>query len=175
MTFRAWATAGAAILVVLTPLTALAAPSCLAAAERAEARARLPAGLLEALVEVESGDDAWVIRAGDRVYRPDSRAEAARLAGRLAAPDVGCFQINLRWHPIGAAALDPHRAAAYAAGLLRREYRATGSWALAAARFHTRDPRRQRWYLCRLPTALGTARRSCGTPPRVGAEKEGKG
>ncbi len=58
--------------------------------------------------------------------------------------DVGCFQINYKWH--GAAfrsiddMFDPQKNALYAAEFLKNLYRELGNWSDAAGAYHSRTP-----------------------------------
>ncbi|MGX9352326.1 transglycosylase SLT domain-containing protein [Shimia sp. W99] len=58
--------------------------------------------------------------------------------------DIGCFQINHRWHGEHftsiAAMFDPIENARYAAGFLSRLHLETGDWSKAAAAYHSRTP-----------------------------------
>ncbi len=58
--------------------------------------------------------------------------------------DVGCFQINYKWHGDNFASIDqmfdPVANATYAAGLLRDLHSETGSWSKAAGAYHSRTP-----------------------------------
>jgi len=59
--------------------------------------------------------------------------------------DVGCFQINYRWHGMQFASIDemfdPIANAKYAAGFLTQLYRETGDWTAAAGAYHSRTPK----------------------------------
>ncbi|ETX28915.1 transglycosylase SLT domain-containing protein [Roseivivax isoporae] len=64
--------------------------------------------------------------------------------------DVGCLQINMRWHPD---AFDdvrdgfrPEVNADYAARFLKRLYAETGDWQEAAGAYHSRTPEKQAIY-----------------------------
>ncbi|WP_439120935.1 transglycosylase SLT domain-containing protein [Marivita sp.] len=58
--------------------------------------------------------------------------------------DIGCFQINYRWHADGFRSLDdmfnPDLNALYAARFLIDLYREFGTWAEAAGAYHSRTP-----------------------------------
>lgn len=135
----------AAISVV--PRTARAAdPACLAAAAAAEQAAGLPAGLLRAIGAVESGNRPWAIDADGRPLAASGLEDAAlRSAAAIAEGarfvDVGCFQVDLRYH--GAAfgsladAFDPMRNATVAARFLADLHRAARDWTQAIGRYHT--------------------------------------
>lgn len=80
--------------------------------------------------------------------------------------DIGCFQINSRWH--GAAftsvdqMFDPVENALYAARYLRRLHAEMGSWSAAIAAYHSRDPVRGQAYLDR----VNQHRITPATPPQ---------
>jgi hypothetical protein len=65
--------------------------------------------------------------------------------------DVGCMQINLRFHGHAFSsleeALDPASNIAYAASFLRSLMAETRSWRSAAGYYHSRDPTRAARYL----------------------------
>lgn len=65
--------------------------------------------------------------------------------------DVGCFQINYKWHHQGFASLDemfdPLAGGRYAARFLAELYREKGSWDAAAGAYHSRTPELAERYL----------------------------
>lgn len=82
-----------------------------------------------------------------------ARFDAARRAGAKYI-DVGCMQINHRWHgkrfPSVAAMFDPQRNVAYAARLLKELRDSQPSWTMAVARYNAgpnNDPA-QKKYVC---------------------------
>ncbi|MFN0113997.1 MAG: transglycosylase SLT domain-containing protein [Paracoccaceae bacterium] len=58
--------------------------------------------------------------------------------------DVGCFQINYKWHGQGFASIDqmfePEANARYAANFMRRLHAELGDWSAAAGAYHSRTP-----------------------------------
>jgi hypothetical protein len=66
------------------------------------------------------------------------------LAGGTASIDVGCFQVNLRYHPDAFASLDeafdPVANALYAARFLAGLRVRDGSWQAAVAAYHSATP-----------------------------------
>lgn len=68
--------------------------------------------------------------------------------------DVGCMQINLRWHPQAFAdlnaAFNPKANVDYAARFLKSLFLETADWRKAAGRYHSRDSVKQNSYLQRL-------------------------
>lgn len=136
-------------------------PVCQSAAEEEERKLDLPPGLLLAIGRVESGrlDPAtghvtawpWTINANglDRLFETSDEALAYTRALRergVASIDVGCFQINLLYHPAAFAnleeAFDPQANAAYAARFLLDLHSRTGSWEKAVAAYHSSTPER---------------------------------
>jgi len=145
---------------MLWPLgSALADPAglCDTAAAEAAAATGVPVLVLQAIALTESG-----LRRGDRM-RPwpwttnvegqgrwfDSRAAAAahvrdQIALGHNGIDIGCFQINHRWHGEAFASpeamLDPGANALYAARFLAGLHAEFGSWEAAAGAYHSRTP-----------------------------------
>lgn len=130
------------------------AGACIAAIRQAEKAYGIPADLLLAIGLQEAGIGhrgsmtvwPWSLNVEGRGYRFDTRDEAeaflmdALEQGRQSI-DVGCLQINLRWHPGAfpspAAGFDPARNAEYAARYLRGLFDETGDWLEAAGRYHS--------------------------------------
>ena len=75
--------------------------------------------------------------------------------------DVGCMQINLRWHPDAftspAQGFDPRVNVDYAARFLMRLYRQTGNWLMAAGSYHSFEPEFRDIYLARLQKNISAA------------------
>lgn len=134
------------------------ASECDAPGRAAELALGIPADLLGAIGRVESGRREaggrvaawpWSVNAAGRGYSLPSAAEAVALVGSLRAQgvrsiDVGCFQVNLFYHPEAFASLadafDP-AASAGAAGRFLRELRGGGAgWEDAVARYHSANP-----------------------------------
>lgn len=125
----------------------------------AEQSADLPRHLLDAIAKVESGRwrpaqgavFAWpwtVMAEGKGRFMPN-RAAAIALVRALKARgikniDVGCMQVNLKYHPEAFAdltdAFDPARNVAYAAGYLGRLRANAGSWTKAIGQYHSNTP-----------------------------------
>jgi soluble lytic murein transglycosylase-like protein len=129
---------------------------CDAAGRSAEQRFGLPQGLLHAIGVAESGrwDAAeertvpwpWAVDLAGQGRLFDSEAEALRAVGdELAAGrrniDVGCFQINLQYHPLAftdlAQAFDARANADYAARFLSDLHARLGTWQAAVAAYHS--------------------------------------
>ena len=139
-------------------LPAAARPElCESAARRAAQDAGVPVDVMQAIALTETGRRAngrlrpwpWTANTEGEGHWFDPRAEAEDFPRRTLARgqtsiDLGCFQINWRWH--GAefdrpeALFDPAVAAGYAARMLRDLYRELGSWDAAAGAYHSRTP-----------------------------------
>ncbi len=147
-----------AALVLASPASAAMSPEallCQRAITAAELDSRLPARLLEAIANVETGrpDEAgklnpwpWTINAEGEghFYATKARAIAAVMELRargVQSVDVGCMQINLLHHPHAfsdlAQAFDPHANARYAGWFLNTLFVQTGAWPSAAAAYHS--------------------------------------
>jgi hypothetical protein len=146
-----------------------AADDCLALAKRVERAERIPAGLVQAVALAESGRYLraarqrlawpWTVASGaDSFYLPDkpsaiAKVEELQARGRTNI-DVGCMQINLRYHPAAFASLDeafdPIANVAYGAGFLKRLRDETRSWSRATARYHSGDRARGDAYRARV-------------------------
>ncbi len=138
-----------------------ASRACDAAGAAAERRYDVPSGLLGAIGRVESGrrDPAtgriapwpWTINAEGRGHLFDSRSDALSATQALqrsgvSSIDVGCFQVNLMYHPSAFPTLEdgfePASNADYAARFLVSLQAKTGSWEAAVAAYHSADPER---------------------------------
>jgi Transglycosylase SLT domain len=126
---------------------------CLHAASEAAAKTGVPYDVLLAISTVETGRNnrpwPWTVNFGGTGTWFDTAAEAeASVAEALnqgaTNVDLGCFQLNYRWHAQGFASiadmLDPEQNATYAARFLADHFAQTGDWALAAAAYHSATP-----------------------------------
>lgn len=151
---------------------------CDHAAARAAAETGVPIDILLAISRVESGRRdkgtlnpwPWTINADGKgsFYPTKSEAMAAaeaHLIDGTASFDIGCFQLNIRWHGQAFTSFDemfdPQRNAEYAAGFLLTLYQETGSWAEAVAAYHSRTPDLAESYLEKVKAVL----RDGGPPP----------
>lgn len=131
--------------------------TCIDASINAALQVQIPLAPLLAIAMVETGDPQgdegdtwpWTLHSGGKGHRFATRAEAKRHLRDLYAQgvrnlDIGCFQINLKWHHAGFTSLDdmldPQQNALYAARFLRQLYTETGDWEAAAAAYHSRTP-----------------------------------
>lgn len=139
---------------------------CEWAAMTAAQETGVPADILATLTLTETGRRrggvvrpwAWSINAEGAGSWFDDAAEALAFAqdridqGRPNF-DVGCFQLNYRWHgenfPSVVEMFDPLENARYAARFVRDLYAETGDWRLAAGAFHSKTPANAAKYLAR--------------------------
>jgi hypothetical protein len=137
------------------PLVAKGDPSglCVDAASRAAENSGVPFDVLLAVSVVETGRNdrpwPWTVNAGGEGRWFDTADEAKAhaqsiLEQGLTNVDLGCFQLNVRWHAqaFGSISdmLDPDLNAGYAAEFLAGHYSRTGDWAAAAAAYHSATP-----------------------------------
>jgi Transglycosylase SLT domain len=126
---------------------------CLQAASDAARRTGVPFEVLLAITRVETGRDdrpwPWTVNFGGDGKWFDTAADAEAsvteaLDQGATNVDLGCFQLNYRWHSDGFASvadmLDPDQNATYAASFLAEQYARTGDWARAAAAYHSATP-----------------------------------
>ncbi|MEM8789576.1 MAG: transglycosylase SLT domain-containing protein [Pseudomonadota bacterium] len=161
---------------------------CDAAGARAAQRMGVPVEVLRAITRAETGRTLagahrpwpWTVNMegeGRWFSTPEEalayvRAHHARGARSY---DVGCFQINYRWHGQEFASVeqmfDPNQNALYAARFLRDLYAEKGSWGAAAGAYHSRTPKfatRYRARFERILARLGGA--DLPAPSGVGSE-----
>ena len=138
---------------------------CRAQADAVEHAMGLPPGLLLAVGRVESGrTDAdshdvlpwpWTVNdeGADHVFATAFDAIAYVVAARgrgSRSLDVGCFQVNLQFHPDAfatvAEAFDPAANANYAGRLLADLHARSGSWEEAVRLYHSATPWRGEAY-----------------------------
>jgi hypothetical protein len=130
---------------------------CEEAAARASAASGVPVSVLRAIALTETGRTKhgafrpwpWTVNVEGRGAWFDSYEEARAFVAQEHARgarsyDVGCFQINYRWHGQHFASVDqmfdPDANAAYAARFLSELYAELGDWSRAAGAYHSRTP-----------------------------------
>ncbi len=148
----------AGILLLLLPGLAWAtddAALCDAAALRAAQARGIPVDVMRALTRVETGRKRggqfgpwpWTVNMEGKGYWFDTRAEALAFvqdsyANGARSFDVGCFQINHRWHGQAFTSFDqmfePLDNASYAAKFMTDLFNEGGSWSWAAGAYHSR-------------------------------------
>lgn len=161
-----------------------AALLCDEAARAAAADSDTPLQVLLAITRVETGRGAgvdlrpwpWTINHAGKGAWFDSAAEAAAaaetaLTGESGNLDIGCFQLNHRWHGENFASLDqmfdPGANARYAAQFLSALYRETGSWSAAIAAYHSRSAGPAEAYLARIEPVLAALVPTADPTPRL--------
>jgi Transglycosylase SLT domain len=151
--------AWAAVFLSAGPVVASVDPAalCDGAAIAASETSGVPADVLRALTRTETGRASggalqpwpWAInQAGEGAWFATRDDMLDHIRGLVSAGatnfDVGCFQLNYRWHATGFASLedmaDPGQNAHYAAGFLAQKYAASGDWGQAAAAYHSGTP-----------------------------------
>ena len=146
---------------------------CDGAARYASERTGVPIGVLRAISLTETGRTLsggfrpwpWTVNMEGKGLWFDSRDEALAYAlsshgkGKRSF-DVGCFQLNYRWHGDGFASIeemfDPAANAMYAAGFLSDLFREFGDWTRAAGAYHSRTPVYANRYSARFARILST-------------------
>ena len=135
---------------------------CQIAVDKAEKNYQIKSNLLQTIASVESG--RWNAQAGRRVAWPwtvhangkgkyyNSKEEAIAAVKNLQQKgitniDVGCMQINLKYHGDAFAnleeAFDPEKNVAYSAKFLRQLYkRNKQNWTKTAMQYHSRNLRK---------------------------------
>lgn len=139
---------------------------CDAAARTASAETQVPLSVLRAITRTETG------RTIDGVFVPwpwtvnmegvgtwfDREDEARafvfeRFKNGARSFDVGCFQINYKWHGQAFASIedmfDPDKNARYAADFLATLHAELGSWPAAAGAYHSRTEKYADIYVAR--------------------------
>lgn len=143
------------------PLQADASELCSLAAARMEEKYNIKDHLLQTISSVETGlwsydkekfiSWPWTINVNGRGYRFDTKEEAIAKVKELQAKgvksiDVGCMQINLKYHKDAFAdleeAFDPDKNVEYSAKFLTKLYKNRGSWQKAAMAYHSKVPSR---------------------------------
>lgn len=142
-----------------------ASPCDLAARFAAEAIG-IPEPILRTITRVETGRQQgghltpwpWTLNIAGRGYWLESPQAALdllqqHLSRGVTSVDIGCFQLNHRWHGNAFNSpdemLDPRQNALYAAGFLVRLRAELGTWEAAIAAYHSRTPRYAERYLTR--------------------------
>lgn len=128
---------------------------CDEVASFAAARTGVPISVLKAISLTETGRKRgkgfrpwpWTVNMEGKGLWFESRAEAQAYVDRAFARgarsfDIGCFQINYKWHGEAFASIeemfDPAANALYAARFLARLHAEQGSWGKAAGAYHSR-------------------------------------
>ena len=165
--------------ILFSPVAGIGAPSalppsgrldvaatCESAALSAARRTGVPVDVLRAISLTETGRKLggelrpwpWTVNMeGAGSWFNDRQAAQAYVhqhKGRGARSfDVGCFQLNFRWHGEAFSSIeemfDPGANADYAARFLKELYAEFGDWSLAAGAYHSRTPKFAKKYRAR--------------------------
>lgn len=159
---------------------------CDRAAQQAAQNSGVPLAVLMSIARVETGTPIagaltpwpWAANVAGKGYFFPNMDEAVAFSAQLIDAgninfDVGCFQINLRWHSKGFTSLenafDPAANANYAAGFLARLYQDTGNWSDAVAAYHSRTEEHAKPYLEKVKSVWRDLQ-SGGAPPALAVE-----
>ena len=145
-----------------SPSNAASGPSkisrlCIDAAHMVSRESGVPVSVLLAITLTETGRSPsgtlepwpWTVNMeGKGVWFTDRARAQAYIDGHFKRGarsfDVGCFQINYRWHGDAFSSLeemfDPFANARYAARFLKELHLEFGSWSKAAGAYHSRTP-----------------------------------
>ncbi len=172
-----------AVLAAALSVGAHAAPSelCRSAARAAARTHGVPPAVMLAITEVETGTSRggqrgpwpWTLNIEGEGRWFDTRAEALAAARRAVAAgrvstDLGCFQVNHRWHGSEFASLDemldPRVSGDYAARFLADLAAEAGDWMIAAGWYHSRTPKHAARYRALIARRLEGGPRLAGQP-----------
>ena len=155
--------AGIAAALLLSE-TAAAAVDCEALAETAAREKGIPTALLPSIARIESGKKqgelgvrAWpwtLNQQGKGMYFENREDALAHLKQAVASGvtniDVGCMQINYRWHGDQFSSLeemiDPVANTRYAATFLSNLFKRHKNWEIATRYYHSPKEERGKWY-----------------------------
>ncbi|WP_146347525.1 lytic transglycosylase domain-containing protein [Phaeobacter marinintestinus] len=153
----------------LAAAAAAKAYDCDQAAEVAAQRHDIPVDILLAITRVETGRTGkeglspwpWTVNleGAGHWFKTEDQARAfvfRHFKKGARSFDVGCFQINYKWHGRAFQSIedmfDPVLGADYAAQLLKNLYAELGNWSEAAGAYHSRTPALSRKYSARFDT-----------------------
>lgn len=159
---------------------------CDAAAKRAARETGVPETVLLAITRTETGRNRagrlapwpWTVNMGGTGHWFDTRQAAQAFVDRkllngAKSFDIGCFQINHKWHgaAFGTAGqmFEPLANARYAAAFLARLHAELGDWSRAAGAYHSRTETLARRYRARFDRIIATVSEEAPdpSPPRV--------
>lgn len=139
---------------------------CERAAEAVAEQSGVPVSVLKAISLNETGRKrdgafrpwAWTVNMEGAGHWFDTRDEARAYVFKefkrgARSFDVGCFQINYKWHHTAFSSIDemfdPIANATYAAKFLNELHAEFGDWSKAAGAFHSRTPKHANSYAAR--------------------------
>lgn len=169
---RPWAIPALFACVLLAAQTSDAGPThdpamvCDRAAQKVAQETRVPLNVLRAITRTETGRGSadgmkpwpWTVNMEGRGIWFDTEQQAQVYVFRhfkkgARSFDVGCFQINYRWHGHAFSSIeqmfDPMENARYAALFLRELHTELGDWTRAAGAYHSRTHKHAARYLRR--------------------------
>lgn len=173
------------MLMIISPMTAMGQPNpCDQAAQIAASESGVPLPVLRAIALAETGRSSggqhqpwpWAVNQGGDGRWFESRAAAlahaqAAVEGGVSNIDIGCFQLNHRWHGSAFATLDqmfdPLANARHAARFLAQLHAESGDWMVAAGHYHSRTPHLSEAYRTRLATLITGPIAVPADPPRI--------
>jgi len=183
---RSFPLSAALCLLSLLPAQAdISVPDCEAHAVAAGQEAGIPDGIMPAIARVESGRNGrawpWTLnQGGTGSYHPTKAAALAKLTEILSTGvqnvDLGCMQINWRWHSAEFAnaetMMDPVANTRYSARYLRALRDQHGNWDSAIQAYHSNVPTRGAAYGRKVATVRDSilAEQPGGSPPTRMAE-----
>lgn len=144
---------------------------CDAAAQHAAKKTGVPVDVLRAITRVETGrhiDNTlqpwpWTVNMeGEGKWFPSEYAARKFVFERFKSGarsfDVGCFQINYRWHSKAFSSIDemfdPKTNAEYAARFLKTLHLELGTWEKAAGAYHSRTDHLARKYMSKFELVM---------------------
>lgn len=162
----------ALLLMIANPMAAHAQPNiCDQAAQIVAGETGVPLPVLRAIALAETGRGIggqhqpwpWAINQGGDGRWFENRAAAlayaqAAIDAGVNNIDIGCFQLNHRWHGAAFASLDqmfdPLANARHAARFLTQLHDESGDWMVAAGHYHSRTPHLSDAYRTRLAALM---------------------
>ncbi len=144
---------------------------CIEAARDAAMITNVPVSVLLAIAITETGRSRngetlpwpWTVNVGGKGYWFESRSDAEKFAMEshdrsIESFDIGCFQINYRWHGQNFTSIeqmfDPLANASYAASYLKDLHEASGNWSTSAGSYHSQNEVHASAYRIRFDEAL---------------------
>lgn len=150
---------------------------CLSATLKAEEKYQIQKHLLTSISNVETGRWnkrlqqkaawPWTVNVKGKGYFYKTKAEAVVAVKNwqkrgYKSIDVGCMQVNLRFHGKKFASLeeafDPEKNVDVAARFLKKRHQSRGDWMKAATDYHSKRPSKARAYKKKLLAALDAAK-----------------
>lgn len=171
----------AAVLPQTGAANSVAHAICDHVAQQAANERGVPLSVMRAITRTETGRSQngrltpwpWTVNMEGAGHWFDTRAEAEAYVATHHARgarsyDVGCFQINYRWHGQHFASVnamfDPLTNARYAAKFLSELFEETGDWSAAAGAYHSRTPTFAQRYRARFDRIRARMETGADTP-----------